>query len=919
MTTFLATALLGLGAGSLIALSATGLVLVFRSSGVINFAHGATGMVGSYIFFELSVTGSSPVWIGVAIGATSSAVLGTVTYLLTVRLPRGASILTQCIGTVAVMLTLQAAATLKYGQNGETVKQFLPTGRTSLGGGLVVAHDRLTLLIASTVLTAAMTAVYRRSRVGIATSAVAESPRNLEALGWRVSLLQALNWSLGGGLAGLALILTSPISGISTIGGTLIIVPVLAAALIGGLRSFPLTLLGGLVIGIIQAQFARNDLGIPGITDAVPFAIIIALLLLRGSSLPLRSDRGQRLPRIGTGRLPLIPLAVGAIGTIVVLFSVSADRADAITTTFLFAIPVLSLTVVLGYAGQLSLAQLTLAGVGALVAARLMADAGMGFLPAVLLGGLATVPVGLLVGIPSVRTRGISLAVATLGLAVAIQSLVFGNSDISNGTDGILISPAGKPLSIFGWEIDPLFTPERYGLVAVVGFLGCALVVANLRRGRAGRRLIAVRSNERAAAALGIGVSGAKLWAFGIGAAIAGFGGALMALRFPAVLFDQFGVFNNISAIALSVFGGAGSVVGALVGAAIAPAGLAELMLSSMSEGWSRYIPLIGGLALLATIVAFRDGVATAASDGIRLLMRRLGFLGRLLTFGPGSGGAVDLLRDTTTEAVSVVYPAALIVESVSVSFGGVKALQDVSLTVEPGRVVGLIGPNGAGKTTFIDAVTGFAASTGTVSVGDKTLRAGRPHLRARAGLSRSFQSLELFEDLTVFDNLRTASDPRDQRSYLFDLVRPARGGLTNETIAAIDRFELRPLLDKLPPELTFGQRRLVSMARSIASAPSVLLLDEPCAGLDEIERAETATVIREMAGKHGMAVLLVEHDVELVRSVCDELVVLDFGRIIAHGTPDEVLRNPQVIEAYLGAEFATPADQDQPNVEVTA
>lgn len=910
MTEILTTGILGLGAGALIALSASGLVLVFRSSGVINFAHGAIGMIGSYAFYELAVSGTWPIWPAVLASAMLSALLGLTTYLLTVVAPRGASALTQCIGTVAVMLTLQASASLEYGQNASSVEQFLPAGTTSLGSGVSVSHDRLTLLLIAVVLTALTTYVYRRTRFGLATSAVAENPRNLAALGWRVTALQATNWAIGGALAGLALTLTSPISGISTIGGTLIIVPTLAAALIGSLRSFPLTLLGGLAIGVVQAQLARDDLGVPGIVDAVPFAIIVLLLLTRGAALPLRSEIGARLPRIGSGRLPLVPL-LGGTGLLVgwLFTTTSSELVLALTTTLLFAIPVLSLTLVLGYAGQLSLAQLTLAGVGALIAARLMADGGVGFLPAVLLAAALTVPVGLLVGIPSVRTRGISLAVATLGLAVAIQSLVFGNQDISNGTDGILVNPDGEPLSILGWEIDPLFTPERYALVALIGFVGCAVLIANLRRGRSGRRLIAVRSNERAAASLGIGVAGAKLWAFGIGAAIAGFGGALMALRFPAVLFDQFGVFNNISAIALAVFGGAGSVLGAVLGAAIAPAGLAEYLLEEMATGWARYISLIGGMALLLTVIAFRDGVATAIADGTRVAVRLLGPVRGVLTLGPGSRGAEALVSDASAGAVSLVRPAALVVEDLSVSFGGVKALRGVSLRIEPGQVVGLIGPNGAGKTTLIDAVTGFAASTGTVRVGEKVLQARRPHLRARAGVARSFQSLELFEDLTVFDNLRTASDPRDQRSFLLDLIRPKRGLLTSETVAAIDQFELHPMLDLLPTQLTFGHRRLVSMARSIAAAPSVLLLDEPCAGLDETERAETAAVIRQMASERGMAVLLVEHDVELVRRVCDELVVLDFGTVIARGEPDAVLADRRVVDAYLGTAVPTDAD----------
>ena len=908
MTDFLGTAVLGLGSGSLIALSALGLVLVFRSSGVINFAHGAIGMAGAYAFYELAAENDVPTWPAVLLGIAVAGGLGLATYLLTVVAPRGASLLTQCIGTVAVMLILQALVTIRYGQNAVTVSQFLPDGRTTLAGDVVVAHDRLTLFLVAVALTAVATVAYRATRFGLATSAVAESPRNLVALGWRVGLLRAANWALGGALAGAGLILASPISGVSSSAGITVLVSVLAAALVGSLRSFPLTLAGGLGIGIVQAQLAKDDFGVPGIVQAVPFAIIIGLLLLRGSSLPLRNETGSRLPRIGTGRVPVVPLAVGAAGLLTWLLVVADPLADgelvlALTTTVLFAIPVLSLTLLLGYAGQLSLAQLTLAGVGALFAARLIADAGWSFLPAVLGGALATVPVGLLVGVPSVRTRGISLAVATLGLAVAIQALVFGNADISNGTEGIaLLDDPTDTLDVLGWEFDPLFTPERYAVIALLAFLACALLVTNLRRGRAGRRMIAVRSNERAAAALGIGVSSAKLWAFGIASFIAGLGGALMALRFQVVLFDQFGIFNNISAIALGVFGGAGSVVGALVGALIAPAGLFEQL---GGEGSVKYTALIGGIALLVTVVAFTDGVAAALAGGVRWVLARLGRVASVLTWGLGHRRAADLVERASGQGARTVKPRALVVEDVSVAFGGVQALSGVSLAIQPGQVVGVIGPNGAGKTTLIDSITGFAPSSGSVAVGGKMLRPRRPHLRARAGVARSFQSLELFEDLTVFDNLRTASDPRDAASYLVDLVRPSRGALTGETVVAIDQFELRPLLDKLPTELTFGQRRLVSMARTIAAAPSVLLLDEPCAGLDEHERSETATIIRQMADERGMAVLLVEHDVDLVSRVCDELVVLDFGRVIATGPPGEVLADRRVVEAYLGAEAA--------------
>jgi sulfate-transporting ATPase len=217
--------------------------------------------------------------------------------------------------------------------------------------------------------------------------------------------------------------------------------------------------------------------------------------------------------------------------------------------------------------------------------------------------------------------------------------------------------------------------------------------------------------------------------------------------------------------------------------------------------------------------------------------------------------------------------------------------------------VVGVVGANGAGKTTLIDAVTGFVASSGTIDLGGRELSGLSAHARARAGIARSWQSLELIEDLSVLDNLRTASDSSRRWSVLLDLVHPKRGKPTSAMLGAIDALGLRELLGRVPSELTTGQRKLVALARSIASEPSVLLLDEPCSGLDQHERDEVGQVIRTLAESWGMGVLLVEHDIHLVRRTADQIVVLDFGQVIASGAPEQVLSDPVVMSAFLGEE----------------
>jgi ABC-type branched-subunit amino acid transport system ATPase component len=236
------------------------------------------------------------------------------------------------------------------------------------------------------------------------------------------------------------------------------------------------------------------------------------------------------------------------------------------------------------------------------------------------------------------------------------------------------------------------------------------------------------------------------------------------------------------------------------------------------------------------------------------------------------------------------------------VSFGGVRALDDVTLAVHPGEVVGLIGPNGAGKTTLIDAVTGYVRpQRGRVTLGGADLSAEPAARRARAGVTRSFQSLELFEDMTVRENLQAASDPRDLAAYLGNLVRRERRDLPDSAVTAVREFGLEADLGAKPQELPYGRRRLVAIARAVATDPAILLLDEPAAGLDDAETAELSALIRQLADARGIGVLLVEHDMNLVMGACDRIVVLNFGEILGAGTPAEIRAHPEVIAAYLG------------------
>jgi sulfate-transporting ATPase len=919
---FLQFLIIGLGAGATYALFAQGAVLIYRGSGLVNFAQGAIGTFAAYLaFVDLKGEQEWGTWPAIVVAVLVAGAVSLAFQALVLRVLRNAAAIVRVIATIGLLGLLQAIVLKRYGAANQPVEAYLPHD-VWRWGDITVQEERVYLVAITVILTAALWAWTRYTRVGLAINASAQNERAVQTLGWSPDRLSALTWTIGGMLGGLAAVLAAPLTGLSATTFTIVVtVAGLGAALLGAFHSFPLTLVGGLIIGVGEAMATLygNDIEdllhqdqIAGLNRMPAFLVIFLVVVVRGRGLPLRSHLAQRLPRLGSGEVSVPAVLVASAVTLLLLFGVMDEAwAQATYISLATGVMVLSIVVLTGYAGQISLAQWALAGVGALIAGRFV-HAGWSVELSIVLGVLLTIPVGLLFAVPALRTRGVNLAVVTLGLGFLVSEVVFANpSYLGERIDG---GTRIGQIELFGIEVDAFNHPHAWATVSLVAFVLLSLLVANLRRSRTGRRLLAVRTNERAAASLGISVFGVKLYAFAVSAGLAAVAGILVAFRGSLITYTEFNVFASINSLGYAVIGGLGYVLGAVFAAPNAIGGLGTRVIEDWIGLGALWDLILGSLLVFAILIVHQNGIADVAVSHGRRFWERLRLVRRKGERAP--------LPATEVEPVP---PMTLAIDDLTVRFGSVVAVDGVSLTVEPGEVVGLIGPNGAGKTTLIDAVTGFCgAAGGAITLDGERIDRLNATKRARLGLRRSFQSLELFEDVSVEENIRAGSDQRASRlSWVTDLFWPGRHELPSAAVAAVRAFELEDHLGQTPEALPYGRRRLVGIARTVASGPSVVLLDEPAAGLDENESAELARLIRRLADERNMAILLVEHDVGLVMSTCDRIVVIDFGKVIGSGTPEEIRGDTAVRDAYLGhpdevdVESATGADV--PGAEVPA
>ena len=590
----------------------------------------------------------------------------------------------------------------------------------------------------------------------------------------------------------------------------------------------------------------------------------------------------------------------------------------------LYAIVGAGLVLLVGVSGQLSLGHAAFLAVGAYSATNISMETGWGLPGEIAVALVVSIAVGALVGLPSLRLSGLYLAVGTLGLGFAGQQLLYNWEEVTGGG--------------FGESVGDIQIGNRlYTLVdATFLLLGISFVlVSNLLRGRTGRALNAIRTAEPAARAVGIEVARRRVLAFSMSSALAGVGGVLYAHAVSRVTPETFNVDLSIFLVIMVIIGGQRSLLGALLGAAFV-VGLPEQF-----RDLQDYDGLIYGAILLVLIQFSPDGLVGLGQKIVAVVRRRRsGVDDEEAMIEREVEAAMAALEESPDIVGEIAEREAVVVEGagdvevdeveataftgsagrldltlpglplrltdVEVSYGGVRAVEGVSFTVAAGEVAGLIGPNGAGKTTLFNAITGLTKATGSIAFGDTDLTPLSVRRRVAAGLGRTFQNLSLHEGMTPIDHVLVGAHRHVRYNTFAEMVWwPTVARAEREAVAmALDLLELlgltevaRERADLLPYDL---QKR-VDVARALASRPRILMLDEPAAGLPSDEADALIDRVLTLTRASGTSVMIIEHNVELVSRVCDQVRVLDAGLLIADARPAEILQDERVVEAYLG------------------
>jgi len=890
---------IGIVSGALYGLSATSLVLTYKTSGIFNFAQGSVSAVAVWAFYWLHVLNGVPWPIAMAICLIALAPLMGLALELLARTLASVNDTIKIASTIGIMLTVLSLGQIWF-PNDPEVPAFLDI-KTVRVLGVYVGYDQIIITVIALIITGCFIYFFKRFRLGMAMRGVVDDPDLVSMTGESPYRVRRWAWVIGTIFASLAGILLSPYYGINTVILTLIVVQAFGAAAIGYFSSIPLAFAGALGIGILGSvltKFTASYSWLGGVVPALPF-IVLFIVLIVTPKVKLESRRFVQ-PRSWqeAWHAPTrVRLLTGAIfvAFLCVIPSFAGTDLVSYSAGIVEVILMLSLGLLVRSAGIVSLCQAAFAGIGAVAMAHIASPGGIPWFLALLISGLIVVPIGAIVSIPAIRLTGVFLAAATLGFGIAVQDLFFQQTWMF-GANGA-VETARPSLGKGGLNIG---SDTGFYYVVLIIALGAVALTLAIRQGRLGRILRAMSDSQRALEMHGANVNVAKVIVFCVSAFMAAIAGALSSSLYHFAVQGNFDFSVSLELVVLIVIVTVGDPWYAFLGGfniAVLPA---YLPLSNIQDILAVFF---GVSAMMVPFsVAFLNKHATAPQR-VRNFANRLD----ILLGGQRDKKTKKPIEFAEIEAPVVEIKEGLEIRDLSVRYGGTRAVTDITLHARGGRITGLIGPNGAGKTTIFNACCGIVkASSGEVHLHGENVTSFSPSKRARRGLGRTFQRVQLFNSLTVRQNLAMGREAGLAGANPFRQVFARRSDaklVAARVQRAAEITGTNDLLERTVAELSTGQRRLIELARVLAGPFNLILLDEPSSGLDAHETEEFGRVLVRVVEETGAGVLIVEHDMSLVRQICDVVYVIDFGTMIFQGTTTELLASEVVRAAYLGSD----------------